>query len=74
MLYMPIMHTLIPNRIVIYARDIENITDRKERTARQLLQRIRNANGKVPGQFVAVSEFCQYTGLKEKDITSFLAH
>jgi len=72
--YMPIMQNLIPNRIVIYARDIENITGRKERTARLLLQRIRKANGKGPGQFVTVIEFCQYTGLKEVEVNRFLLH
>lgn len=66
------MQTLIPNRIVIYARDIENITGRKERTARQLLQRIRKANGKVPGQFVTIAEFCRFTGLKEEEVSRFL--
>lgn len=72
--FMPIMQKLVPNRIVIYARDIENITGRKERAARELLRRIRDANGKKPGQFITVSEFCQYTGLKEGDLIQFLKY
>ena len=69
---MPIMQKLVPNRIVIYARDIENITGRRERAARELLRRIREANGKRPGQFVTIAEFCQFTGLKESDVNLFM--
>ncbi|KAA2239107.1 hypothetical protein F0L74_23130 [Chitinophaga agrisoli] len=68
------MKKLIPNRIVIYARDVENITGRKGRTARLLLQRIRKIYGKKPGQFVTITEFCQFAGLKEEEITCFLVH
>jgi len=71
---MPIMHRLIPSRIVIYAKDIENITGRSERTARQLLQRIRKANGKKKEEFVTVKEFCQFTGLKTEEVAIFLEH
>jgi hypothetical protein len=72
--FIPIMQKLIPNRIVISARDIENITGRRERTAREILQRIRRAYRKEPGQFVTVREFCQFTGLKEEDVNQFLQH
>lgn len=71
---MPIMQKLVPNRIVVYARDVENITGRRERAARDLLRRIREANGKRAGQFVTVSEFCQFTGLKKEDVEQFLKY
>ncbi len=71
---MPNLQTLIPHRMVIYARDIENITGRSERTSRLLLQRIREALGKNPGQFISVSEFCQYTGLKVEEVNLYLRH
>jgi len=71
---MPIMQKLVPNRIVIYARDVENITGRRERAARELLRRIREANGKRAGQFVSLAEFCVFTGLKEEDVKRFLVH
>jgi len=71
---MPIMQKIVPNRIVVYARDIENITGRRERAARQLLQRIREVNGKRPGQFVTITEFCLYTGLTQEDVSRFLAY
>jgi hypothetical protein len=71
---MPNLQTLIPHRMVIYARDIENITGRSERTSRLLLQRIREAFGKNSGQFISVSEFCQFTGLKEVEVNRYLRH
>jgi hypothetical protein len=64
--------TFISNRIVIFARDIQNITGRIERTSRLLLQKIRQALGKKPGQFIYVAEFCQFTGLSEEEVHGFL--
>lgn len=71
---MPITHRLIPPRMVIFARDIQNITGRSERTARLLLQRIRKAYGKKAGQFVTVAEFCQYTALPEAEVSAYLEY
>ncbi|WP_423735218.1 hypothetical protein [Chitinophaga caseinilytica] len=71
---MPITHRLIPPRMVIFARDIQNITGRSERTARLLLQRIRKAYGKKAGQFVSVEEFCRFTALPVKEVRSYLEH
>lgn len=62
----------IPPRIVIYAKDVMNITGRKERTARKLLSQIRKQHQKKPTDFITVEEFCQYTGLKEEKIWPFL--
>jgi hypothetical protein len=62
----------IPPRIVIYAKDIMNITGRKERTARKLLSEIRKRNGKKPNDFVTVEEFCLFTGIREEKIYPFL--
>jgi hypothetical protein len=71
---MPIMQKIVPSRIVVYARDIQNITGRRERTARELLRRIREANGKKRGQPVTVTEFCQFMGLNENEVLQFLKH
>ena len=68
------MQQTIPNRIVIYAKDIMNITGRKERAARKLLAQIRKKYKKEPGKFTTVSEFCEYTGLKEESVNRFLAN
>ena len=57
---------MIPNRIVIYVRDVMNITGRSESGARSLLQKIREALGKKPTQCITIEEFCEYSGLKEE--------
>jgi hypothetical protein len=62
----------IPNRIVVYAKDIMNITGRRERAARKLLAQIRKAGGKTRGAFVSVEEFCTYTGLRPEHVAVFL--
>lgn len=69
---MPNLHTIVPYRIVIYARDIRNITGCSERTARQMIQRIRMAYNKSVGQYITISEFCAYKGLKEEEVSKFL--
>lgn len=71
---MPISQKLVPNRIVIFARDVENMTGRSERTARLLLARIRKSFGKKPGQFITVSEFCEFTGMREDEVNRFLKY
>ena len=62
----------MPGRIVIYAKDVENITGRKSRAARKLLQRIREKNNKQEDAFVTVKEFCLYTGISESEVKDFL--
>ena len=62
----------MPKRIVIYAKDVENITGRKIRAARKLLQRIREQNKKPKDAFVTVKEFCKFTGMCEDEVREFL--
>jgi len=66
------MQQLVPNRIVIYAKDIMNITGLRERAARDLLARIRKKYRKKKGEFVSIEEFCQFTGLKIELVRPFL--
>ncbi|RPD39542.1 hypothetical protein EG028_20195 [Chitinophaga barathri] len=66
------MQKIIPNRMVIFARDVQNITGRSERASRLLLQRIRQALDKKAGQFISIAEFCRYTGLSEEEVRSYL--
>ncbi|TAN13620.1 MAG: hypothetical protein EPN37_13365 [Chitinophagaceae bacterium] len=66
------MQETIPNRIVIYTKDIMNITGRKERTARKLLARIRKEFNKERGDFVTTYEFSRFTGIKEENLREFL--
>ena len=66
------MQETVPKRIVIYAKDVENITGRKERTARKLLKLIRHQFNKKKGDFITVDEFCQFTGLRVEQVQPFL--
>jgi hypothetical protein len=66
------MQEKIPTRICIYAKDVMNITGRKERAARKLLAQIRKKYKKKKGQFVTIQEFCLYTGITESEVCSFL--
>lgn len=62
----------IPTRIIVYPKDVENITGRKDRTARTLLQNIRKAFGKQKHQFITIREFCAYTGIDEELVKDYL--
>jgi hypothetical protein len=66
------MQQSIPNRIVIYAKDVMNITGRKERAARKLLASIRKKYKKKKGEFISIDEFCEFTGLKKDSVREFL--
>ena len=67
------MQEIVPIRIVIYAKDITNITGKKERTARKIIAQIRRKYNKKPGDLVTVYEFCEFTGLNEEKVRQFLA-
>ena len=66
------MQEIVPIRIVIYAKDISNITGKKERTARKIIAQIRRKYNKKPGDLITVYEFCEYTGLNEERVRQFL--
>lgn len=69
---MPSQYGKIPVRIVVHPKDVENITGRRDRTARKILQKIRTALGKSKDQFVTVKEFCMFYGLEEDHVKEFL--
>ena len=62
----------IPKRVVIYPKDVVNITGRGDRTARKLLTKIRKKFNKQKGSFVTIEEFCSYTGINAEVVSSFL--
>lgn len=62
----------MPLRVVIYAKDIQLITGKKERSARRLLEAVRRHYGKRRNALVTVREFCMYTGLQEEDVRDVL--
>ena len=69
---MPKMPKLMPQRIVVTSKDVENITGQKPRTARKLLQYIRDCEGKNKRAYVTVREFSFYTGIDEDTVREFL--
>lgn len=60
-----------PRRVVITTKDIQNILGICERSARELMQRIRNILGKGPEQYVTVDEFCTFVGLTKDEVQDF---
>ena len=63
---------VIPNRIAIYAKDIQNITGRSERTSRKMLALLREKLNKQRGEFITAEEFCNYSGFKVEEVIKFL--
>ena len=62
----------IPARVVLYPKDVENITGRRGSTARKLIQKIREALGKSKDEFITIKEFSLFTGIEEDLIKDFL--
>ena len=53
----------MPKRLCIYPKDIQLLTGRSERYARNYLRTMKDALGKQPHQFVTIQEFCEYADL-----------
>jgi hypothetical protein len=62
----------IPNRIVIYAKDVEKITGRKPRTCYAILEKIRKHFKKPKNSFITAKEFCLFLNIEEELIKEFL--
>ena len=69
---MKIVNNPIPSRVVLYPKDVENITGRRGSTARKLIQRIREALGKSKHEFITIQEVSLFTGIDEDLIKDFL--
>ncbi|MFC0263504.1 hypothetical protein [Fontibacter flavus] len=59
-------------RCVIYAKDIQRMTDRSERYSQDLLQKIRMHFKKQSHQFVTIKEFSEFSGIPIDDIENYL--
>jgi len=62
----------VPKRVVIYPRDIENITGLCPRTARQMHLKIRKYYGKSASEFVMTYEFSERSGIPLSIVESFI--
>ena len=62
-----------PKRITIFSQDIERLTGWSPRSARRLLQEIREYLGKKEEEILTITEFCGYTGLTEEQVRPFMS-
>lgn len=63
----------LPNRMVIYPKDVMLITGIQDaRTARKFLDKIRKKFKKAKGSFISLDEFCEFTGFKEERVNRYL--
>ena len=62
----------IPGRIVLYARDVQNITGKSLRSSQRLIQKIRRINGDAIGSFVTMKEICKYCKVEEEEVQKFI--
>jgi len=63
---------IVPKRIIIYPKDVQNITGKKDKTARRLINKIKQQLCKPEDGLVTVKEFCQFTGIAEVEVQRFL--
>jgi hypothetical protein len=54
-------------RIAIYPKDIMIITGKSERSAREILKKIKTHYHKDKHQIVTVDEFCNFMGIKHSE-------
>lgn len=59
-------------RVCIYPKDIQQITGKSERQARNIINAIKKENNKQKHQAVTIQEFCTYMGLQVEHIHSQL--
>lgn len=55
-------------RICIYPKDVQLITGKSYKYARELLQEIKAHYRKKNHQYISIYEFCQYTGLNLAEV------
>ena len=63
----------IPERIVLYPRDVANIIGKSQRTAQRLIDTIRAAFGDHGQNFVTVRELCIFCNMEEEAVRRFLS-
>lgn len=61
----------VPERVIIYTQDIQNILGKSARSARRYMARLRLMYEKERDQFITVEEFCAASGLSEEQVRMF---
>lgn len=64
----------LPKRLLIFSRDMENITGLSPRQVRKLRQKIRKYYNKQQNDYITVREFCNYMGLEEEVVQQQLVN
>ncbi len=59
-------------RACIYPKDIQRITGKSERYSQKLFNKIKSHFNKSNGQFLTVTEFCEYTGLEKSMVETYI--
>ena len=55
-------------RVVIYPKDIMQITGKSERYSREILRKIKDLHKKQKHQLVSLQEFCDFIGLNTDEV------
>jgi hypothetical protein len=50
-------------RIVLYVKDVQQLTGKGVTTSRMILKKIRQCKAKTKGQFVSIEDFAEFTGI-----------
>lgn len=61
-----------PPRVIIYAKDVENITGRRRRTCYVILQKIKKHYRKKKNDLVTIKEFSEFMSIPEALIIEHL--
>ncbi|MCF6130896.1 hypothetical protein [Flavobacterium wongokense] len=60
------------NRICIYAKDVQVITGKSERQAREIMKQIRQLTRKEKHQPITVHDLCDYLGFEVRNVAPLI--
>jgi hypothetical protein len=61
-----------PTRLVLYAKDLMQITGKSRTAVWRIQKMIRERSGKKDCSFVTVEDFCEFTGLSEEKVRALI--
>ena len=59
-------------RVCIYPKDIQRITGKSYRQSTRMIQQIKASYQKEEEQLVTIDEFCDFTGINQDLVESFI--
>jgi hypothetical protein len=59
-------------RLILYTKDVQVITGKSDKAARDLLRKVKTRFNKTRDQFVTADEFSEVTGIKIALVLNFL--